>query len=1043
MLYEALVGRVPFVGPPIDVITRKSLFNPPPPGECVDEVPPDLDALCCALLRRTPETRPTGRETLKWLDQQSSGRPMASPLPQVEATTASALVGRVTQLQALRDAFDTARQGRLVMVRLHGSSGMGKSVLAQRFIDDLVERGEGAALRGRAYERESVPYKALDSVVDALSRQLMRSTTALDPRAAPALPAEVGALARLFPVLRRVERIALAVEPGPSERAPSIRRRAIVALRELLAGLASLEPLVIYIDDVQWGDLDSATLLVEMARPPFAAPVLIILTHREEEAESSPFLTEIRTRWPMGADARDVRVGPLEADDARALAMLFLHTGDLATLEVADSIARESGGSPLLIEELARILGRPSSDPSIPLRTPRAAVRLEDIVEERMSMLTPDARRLLEVIAVTARPLPVSIVGDASGVDARLDETIAILRARRFVRTGLRDGHEVVEVVHDRIRETIVSHLASEAVRAHHRRLAGVLEALQGSDPEALAVHMFGAGNNDRAAKYAERAADEAATKLAFGQAIRLYGLALETRDDASDDALRLRLRLAQVLESVGRGAEAADVYIAAARHAQGIDRIELEREAAEHLITCGHIDAGDAALNRILAAAGIQRPRTIFAALLWALVYRGVLAIVGLRFQERDPRDVRRIDHVRVEALWAVVVGLSFVNVVYGMSAQARHLFLALRAGDRFQVFRGAAIEAANRAALGGAVGKRERAFSALVDRLAEGRTEPEYRAFKDALDGMRLFFRGRWKRAFELLERSYELLTSSRAGWHTNALMFVGFALCFLGEIAELRRRNLVRIADAEDRGDLYTTVNLRIGHANVIWLAVDDAVGARRHVREAMAQWSQSGFFLQHYRALLAEAHIDLYEGDPSQAYDRVVQQWPALKRSFLLHVQYVRADACFLRARCALASLAVAPDRAARLREAERLARKLDGEAMEWTAPLAALVWAGVAHAQGDRETAISRLRSAATLADASDMRLHSGAARLELGRLVGGDEGDRLDREAREWMEGQEIRVPERIASMMAPGFDGPGNAPVSPKSRVAAGYSPE
>jgi serine/threonine protein kinase len=1023
VLYEALVGRTPFVGSPIDVITLKSVFEPPAPSECVDDIPPDLDALCSALLRRAPETRPTGREILRWLSQESVAPPLASPLPLLSWMTETPLIGRKVQLQELRDAFDTARQGRLVTVHVHGTSGMGKSILAQRFIDDLVERGEASVLRGRAYERESVPYKALDSVVDALSRQLMRLDTP-ERYSDFTLPPDVGALARLFPVLRRVERIAQAPEPLPSERAPSVRRRAVLALRELLAGLTTEQPLVMCIDDVQWGDLDSAALLVDLARPPFAAPVLLVLTHREEEAESSSFLMETRRRWPTGGDVRDISVGPLASEDARSLALVFLRSGEGAAVEAADAIARESGGNPLLIEELARSFGLPVASESAGARSAKVgAIRLEQIVDERMSLLSPDARRLLEIIAVSARPLPVSIVGDAGGVDVRLDETIALLRARRFVRTGFRDGLDVVEVIHDRIRSTIVGALADDAVRAHHRRLAGVLEALPGADAESLAVHMFGAGDNDRGAKYAERAADQAFTKLAFGQAIRNYRLALENCEVASQDARRVRARLAEVLESVGRGVEAASVCMAGAEYAEGIDRIELEREAAEHLITCGHVDEGDVALNRILSAAGIPRPRTVPRALLLALVYRAVVALMGLRHRDRDPRDVSRLDHVRIEALWAVVVGFSFVNVIYGMSAQARHLYVALRSGDRFQVFRAAMIEAANLAARGGPVGKRERALAAFGNRLRTQHPEPEYRAFGDGVDGMRLFFRGSWKDSFELLDRAHQPLTSNRAGWHSNALMFVGFALSFLGEVAELRRRNLARMADGEDRGDLHTTVNLRIGHSVVVWLAVDDAAGARRHVREAMSQWSQSGFFLQHYRAMLAEAHIDLYEGAGPRAYDLVDRQWRALKRSFLLYVQYVRVDANFLRARCALASLGDPARRGARLREAAGLARKLDRERMGWTAPLAALVWAGVAYAKGDRPAAIARLRSAATLADAADMRLHAAVARLRLGALVGGAEGEDLDREAREWMNTQEIRVPERIAAMIAPGFE--------------------
>jgi eukaryotic-like serine/threonine-protein kinase len=1010
MLYEVLVGRSPFSGSSVEVLARKSLVEAQAPSECVTGVPDDLDSLCVALLRREPRARPGDEEIVRWLD----GRrviPRRSPVPApvaraAAATAATPLIGRGAEQRALLEALDAARLGRkLVTVRVHGSAGMGASALVQHFVGALAERGEAILLQGRAYARESMPYKALDSMIDALSRYLMRRAVH-DP--SMQLPRDIAALAQLFPVLSRVERVhdaPLRPAPGPM----TVRRRAINALRELVAQISTRQPLVLWVDDAQWGDVDSAELVLELVSQPLAAPALLVLTYRDEEEDASPFLVETRRRWPLGADVRDVALGHLASEDARQLAhVLLAASGHVAADETAESIAHESGGSPLLVEELARSVARGSTAPL----APRGVVRLESVVAARMATLPADARRLLELLALCARPLPLTIVGDAAGLYEPLDDTIAALRTGRFVRTGFRDGREVVEMLHDRVREMIVAQLAGDTMRDYHWRLARVLEPVPGVDTEALATHLLGAGERARAAKYAGRAAEQAAAKLAFGQAIRLYRLEIEILGEASVEARRVQVRLAEVLERSGRGLEAARVYQAAAARARGFERMELEREAAGQLLHTGHLHEGDAALGRILAAAGMRRPRTIFGALLWWIFYRAALVLSGSRWLEREVYDVRPVDHLQIEAMHMLVVGLSFTNVLHGVCMQPRHLFLALRAGDRFQVLRAAGIESLNASARGGTVGRREQVFGEIVERMAAKIDDTDSRAFNDGTRAVRRLFHGDWREAGDGLNDAIERYGTAPAGWLSNARLFSIYCLVHRGRLAELRLHHAARLAEAEERGDLYVSVNLRIGLCNSVWLLADDADAARRHLREAMAAWKEEGFSLQHYRAFLAEANIELYGGAGQAAHDVVMRGWPLLRRSLFLYVQFIRGDAYSLRARCALAS--------GRVAEAARFARKLDRERVLWMSTVASLVWSGIARASGDREGEIGHLRAAAERAESGDMQLHAAVARMRLGAILGAGEGEELEQRARAWMAEQGVARPDRIAAMYAP-----------------------
>ena len=77
------------------------------------------------------------------------------------------------------------------------------------------------------------------------------------------------------------------------------------------------------------------------------------MTYREEEAQTSAFLSELRTRWPQAAELRDLQIGPLEEADACRLALAHLGSTSESAQRISVSFAHESGGNPFLIEELA------------------------------------------------------------------------------------------------------------------------------------------------------------------------------------------------------------------------------------------------------------------------------------------------------------------------------------------------------------------------------------------------------------------------------------------------------------------------------------------------------------------------------------------------------------------------------------------------------------------------------------------------------------------------------------------------------------------
>jgi tetratricopeptide (TPR) repeat protein len=351
----------------------------------------------------------------------------------------------------------------------------------------------------------------------------------------------------------------------------------------------------------------------------------------------------------------------------------------------------------------------------------------------------------------------------------------------------------------------------------------------------------------------------------------------------------------------------------------------------------------------------------------------------------------------------------------------QARHLIMALRAGDHRQIMQAASLMAANFAAEGGPARRTERAVLDLAGRLAERTGEVEDAAFYRGTRGAGLFLRGRWREALRLLDEAYESYPHQRAGWHANAKLFATYALFYLGDLRELSRRATRLLAEAEQRNDLYVVVNLRTTSMVDLALAADDPVTAREHVKEAMDQWSQSGFLVQHWKAMVWSAEIELYAGDGVGACSILERDGAALKKSFLLNIQFVRATTAFVRGRSLVAAAPASGQPAWFLAAARRVAKRLERERMPWTVPLGAIVAAAAANAAGERGSALSFLEEAIHGADIADMALYAWAARYRYGMLLGGPEGKKRTLRAEEWLTGVGIRAPGRFARQILPG----------------------
>ncbi|HUH00741.1 MAG TPA: protein kinase [Kofleriaceae bacterium] len=1007
MLYEILTGRLPFAGSVAEIVNDKQHRLPVPPQILVPSVAPDLDALCMALLSRDPAERPDGPEILRRLGV-DDGMPAAAVAREIQNVDAAPFEGRDPELGTLMTALDRTREGHPAVFLLRGPSGIGKTELVRELIARAKRRYRNlVAIESRCYEREEVPYRAVDPLIDDLSR----IWTNLPMQEAERLvPEGAASLARLFPVLARVPALATARERLAIADPQEVRKRGFEALRDTLGTLARSHPVLLFLDDLQWVDEDAVQLLGEVMKAPGAPPILLLLALREDRSGGeAPALARLTAALPRMIE---LRLGPLAEEVARALAA---HVLGPERDDMVEAIAAEAAGVPLFVVELASFV-RAAGVVDV------SDVKLDDVIAARMVRLSDDARFLLDVVAVAGEPLLQGAAATAARLEADvLRREMHTLRVSKLVRASGGRSDDEVEPYHDRIRQIVLDAMTREDRAATHRRIGNALERERDPSPERLARHWRAANEPERATVYTLRAAREAFDRLDFERAADLYRAALELGEFPAAEIARLQAVIGAALTNAGRPREASDAFLVAASATRAAERLDLQRRSAEQLLRGGYLQEGLESMGRVLAAIGMTLPRSRLRGVLAFLWGRARLTLRGYHYRLRDESEVALEALTRVDVCWSVASGLAIVDPLLGATFQQRGLLMAFRLGERRRLARSLALQAMFFSAEGAA--RRSQRMLDIAREVGEG--DSYVNAYTLLGDAARRFFitndfRGCIERAAELRAAFHAEFAS--AGWEIDSThAYACFSWMYLGQLRTLAEEVSRGISDATSRRARYAAVSLRARLA-IVWLVRDDPDGGQTDVEDAIASWlpESASYHVQHFYALHSLCEIDLYRGEAAAARTRIEDRYHSLRRSLVLKVPMVAAELAHLRARCEL-SLAAVGDRGA-LRRARAQGRRLARAAPPLARGWGALTNATAARIAGRTAEALRLLRASIQTFVEIDANLYAAVARWRLGELLGGDDGEALQRVQAQWLDAQDVADPARLVRGLAPGW---------------------
>jgi eukaryotic-like serine/threonine-protein kinase len=955
LLFRALTGAMPFVGSPEAVMQAKAERPAPHVRDLQARAPLDLATLADSLLERRPQDRPSGDAVLATLGV--GGQPTQF--------ARSIVIGRDRELAELRQAVTDRIAGNALAVAVIGESGIGKTTLLRAFAEDVEQSGVAWVLSGRCWERELVPYKGFDGVIDELASRLDAEDWELPDAGWSAI------LVQAFPVLRRVR--------GFAERAPygdvtghETAARVSTGLRWLLSEVAARQPLVIVIDDLQWADRDTLALLRALLEPPLPN-VLLGFGARE------PVVLDEQTA------VRTIALAPLSDGDTATLVDVVVR--ELGGNVDAAAIAREAGGHPLFAAELAR---------HVVATGELAPISFEDVVRRLTDRFGDEAKRIATIVSVAHAPLSIEATAHAARAGGpTFFDALATLRSAQLVATSGAGNDTRIEPYHDRIRRTLVDQVPPPELADAHGRIAQALEATGSSDHAALAMHWEQASQPQHAARHALRAAEQAEAAFAFHRAARLYTwvLALDPQRTA------IRVRMAESLAQAGLGVNAAEAFLACARDASGAEALDLRRRAMQQLLLMGHNDRALALLDELMRWLDLPnptKPRRIMLSLL-----RSRAAIRLHRAVLRPPTTVEPplFERVRLDVLWDAAAGLAFVDPLRSFYFHSLNLELCFRTQDGPRLARGLLGEAPYLAASG----KSTRRLRRCIELADQAAARVSFAALPSLARGTVAFLFGHWRVCRESLAECERLLQQDRPrlvkegfgpAQLTDATRRLQLAAMFyLGQLKPVRRRVAELLQDAMERNDVTSATHLRSGVQGMLFLAFGEVDTARRNAEEGFRPWRESRVGVPHFMDLQARSMIDVYVGDGLKAHRGVLAEWPRFEQARLMTAQYIRVSLLDTRGRTALAAAlaATGDERRAALADAKRCADKLEATGAGWGAPLGSAVRAGVALALRDDASARAYLERAATSFTAADMALHAANARMVRAVLVGDTE----------------------------------------------------
>jgi ABC-type transport system substrate-binding protein len=499
VLYECLVGEVPFTGEMQSVLYRVVHENPLAPSERGINIDTELEQIVLGCLAKEPERRPaTAGELARWLrayrsklrDSQRMQSVLVSPTISAPRPALAPFTGREAEMKELQQRLHAALQGECQFLVVGGEVGVGKSRLLDEF-EGLAKAREIRVLHGRFMEQHGAfPYIGFCELIQEFFRQKESGSLSSGPLDLSDLADD---LIALFPMLNEVEAIHSAARGSAPSTAESQSAEGRSEVFELLARtlvrLAGGRPLVMLLEDLQGAEasLEALQYIVRRLGP---TPTLVVGTYRTTEVDRRHPISQMIEGFRGDRRFAALTLAPLTPSEHRKFLSTLTGGTDVAG-DLATKIFEATEGNPFFTKELVRSLldsGGMTQDATgawhlaggVAISSGALPATIQQAVEARIARLPDELRDTLAVASVLGKRFDFEDLRSLAEGDGKsegdLEDTVDRLIREGLLEEDRQSRGDRLGFASGVVREVLYASVARRRRRSLHRKFAERLE---------------------------------------------------------------------------------------------------------------------------------------------------------------------------------------------------------------------------------------------------------------------------------------------------------------------------------------------------------------------------------------------------------------------------------------------------------------------------------------------------------------------------------------------------------------------------------------